>query len=164
MAYLIDADVLIEAKNRHYGFDFCPAFWDWIDVAHQRAAVYSVDQVRDELMAGSDELADWAAARDATFFLRPEDSDLASLQAVAAWANGAGKEPAAVATFLSKADYYLVSQAHAGNHTVVTHEVHSSSPKYIKIPDACVGLVSSACRRFRCSGWSTRDSCSRNDG
>lgn len=27
MAYLLDADVLIQAKNRHYGFDFCPAFW-----------------------------------------------------------------------------------------------------------------------------------------
>ena len=26
--YLIDTNVFIEAKNRHYGFDFCPAFWD----------------------------------------------------------------------------------------------------------------------------------------
>ena len=29
MAYLLDADVFIRAKNLHYGFDFCPAFWDW---------------------------------------------------------------------------------------------------------------------------------------
>lgn len=28
MAYLLDANVFIQAKNRHYGFDFCPAFWD----------------------------------------------------------------------------------------------------------------------------------------
>jgi Domain of unknown function (DUF4411) len=27
MAYLIDSDVFIQAKNMHYGFDFCPAFW-----------------------------------------------------------------------------------------------------------------------------------------
>ena len=26
--YLLDANVLIQAKNLHYGFDFCPAFWD----------------------------------------------------------------------------------------------------------------------------------------
>ena len=26
MAYLLDADVFIRAKNLHYGFDFCPAF------------------------------------------------------------------------------------------------------------------------------------------
>jgi hypothetical protein len=35
MAYLLDTNVFIEAKNRHYGFDFCPAFWDWIDHARQ---------------------------------------------------------------------------------------------------------------------------------
>jgi hypothetical protein len=34
MAYLLDADVFIRAKNLHYGFDFCPAFWDWIVVNH----------------------------------------------------------------------------------------------------------------------------------
>ena len=29
-AYLVDANVFIQAKNLHYGFDFCPAFWDWL--------------------------------------------------------------------------------------------------------------------------------------
>jgi len=28
MAYLLDANVFIQAKNLHYGLDFCPAFWD----------------------------------------------------------------------------------------------------------------------------------------
>ena len=28
--YLLDANVFIQAKNLHYGFDFCPAFWDWL--------------------------------------------------------------------------------------------------------------------------------------
>lgn len=30
MAYLLDSGVFIQAKRRHYGFDFCPAFWDWL--------------------------------------------------------------------------------------------------------------------------------------
>ncbi len=30
MAYLLDANVFISAKNLHYGLDFCPAFWDWL--------------------------------------------------------------------------------------------------------------------------------------
>ncbi len=30
MSYLLDANVLIAAKRLHYGFDFCPAFWDWL--------------------------------------------------------------------------------------------------------------------------------------
>lgn len=28
--YLIDTNVFIQAKNLHYGFDFCPAFWEWL--------------------------------------------------------------------------------------------------------------------------------------
>jgi len=27
MDYLVDTNVFIQAKNLHYGFDFCPAFW-----------------------------------------------------------------------------------------------------------------------------------------
>ena len=30
MAYLLDANVFIQAKNLHYGLDFCPAFWEWL--------------------------------------------------------------------------------------------------------------------------------------
>ena len=30
MAYLLDSNVFIQAKNLHYGLDFCPAFWDWL--------------------------------------------------------------------------------------------------------------------------------------
>ena len=38
------------------------------------------------------------------------------------------------------ADYYLVAQAHAGHHTVITHEIPSTSTRRIIIPDACIGL------------------------
>ncbi len=30
MSYLLDANVFMSANNRHYGLDFCPAFWDWL--------------------------------------------------------------------------------------------------------------------------------------
>ena len=28
--HLLDTNIFIQAKNLHYGFDFCPAFWDWL--------------------------------------------------------------------------------------------------------------------------------------
>ena len=28
-SYLLDSNLFIQAKNHRYGFDFCPAFWDW---------------------------------------------------------------------------------------------------------------------------------------
>lgn len=68
MAYLLDANVFIQAKNLHYGFDFCPAFWDWLDAANGTHSVGSIEKVGDELLAGADELAQWAQpARESGF-------------------------------------------------------------------------------------------------
>lgn len=140
MPYLLDSDVLIQAKNLHYSFDFCPAFWEWIDVSHQKGIVFSIEKVRGELIAGDDELATWARARAADFFLPPDSAILSSLATVSTWASSGTYEPAAVSTFLQVADYYLVAHAHAHRFTVVTHEVAANTVKKIKIPNACIGL------------------------
>src|SRR5262245_41113512 len=140
MAYLLDADVFIRAKNLHYGLDFCPAFWEWLIEQNKVGRVFSIEKVGDEVQAVADQLSVWAAARGDGFFLKPDASVLPSLAAVSTWISSQLYEPAAVSTFLQVADYYLVSQALAGSHTVVTHEVPSASKRRIKIPDACIGL------------------------
>lgn len=140
MAYLLDANVFIQAKNLHYGLDFCPAFWDWLVEANATGRVFSIEKVGDEVEAGADDLATWATARGSAFFLRPDAALLAALASVSAWATGQSYEPAAVNTFLQVADYYLVAHALAHGHTVVTHEVPSPSTKRIKIPNACIGV------------------------
>jgi hypothetical protein len=138
--YLLDANIFIQAKNLHYGFDFCPAFWNWIDEAHAAGVAYSIDSVRAELVAGNDDLEIWARSRPNGFFIMPSAATVPSLQATSIWANGTGYDPAAVTTFLQVADYYLVAQAHEQQYTVVTHEIVSPSTKRIKIPNACLGL------------------------
>ena len=140
MPYLLDANVFIQAKRLHYGMDFCPAFWDWLIAKNAASDVFSIEKVGDELIAGGDELADWADDRGADFFLRPDANLLPALSTVSAWTAGQSYEPAAVNTFLLVADYYLVAHALAHGHTVVTHEIASTSTKKIKIPDACIGL------------------------
>jgi hypothetical protein len=69
MAYLLDANVFIEAKRRHYGMDFCPAFWEWLIEQNETGRVFSIEKVGDELRASRDELTEWAAARGDGFFL-----------------------------------------------------------------------------------------------
>ena len=69
MTYPLDANVFIAAKNLHYGFDFCPAFWDWLIASNEAKRVYSVEKVEDELKAVSDTLSEWAAERGDRFFL-----------------------------------------------------------------------------------------------
>ncbi len=140
MAYLLDANVFIQAKNLHYGLDFCPAFWEWLIAHNATGVVFSIEKVGDEIAAGADDLSNWAAARGDGFFLKPDAPILGVLGNVSAWANGQNYEPAAVNTFLQVADYYLVAHALAHGHVVVTHEVASASTKRIKIPNACIGL------------------------
>jgi len=140
MAYLLDANIFIEGKNRYYGFDFCPAFWDWIDAANAAHRVFSIEKVGDELAAVADDLSTWAAGRGTRLFLPIETTMVGSLRQVAIWAQSQQYEPGAVTTFLQNADSYLVAQALALGYSVVTHEVPSASPKRIKVPDACVGL------------------------
>jgi len=140
MAYLLDANVFIQAKNLHYGLDFCPAFWDWLIVQNAAGQVYSIERVEDEIEAGADELAAWAAKRGAALFLKPDAAILPALTKVSTWVTGQSYEPAAINTFLQVADYYLVAHALAHGQTVVTHEKASTSTKKIKIPEPCIGL------------------------
>jgi hypothetical protein len=140
MAYLLDTNIFIQAKNLHYGFDFCPAFWEWLDTEHAKGTVYSVEKVRDELIGGDDELANWAKARGDDFFLPPNNAVLPSLGTLSEWAGSGNYDDVAVSQFLQVADYYLVAHAHAHGFDVVTHEVPRNSRKIIKIPDACIAL------------------------
>ena len=138
--YLLDANVFIQAKNLHYGLDFCPAFWEWLITQNETRKVASIEKVSDELQAGADALADWAAARGNGFFLSPDNAVLPALRDVSTWASTQRYEPAAVATFLQVADYWLIAQARAHGYTIVTHEVPSDSTRKIKIPNVCIGL------------------------
>lgn len=138
--YLLDTNIFIQAKNLHYGFDFCPAFWEWLIDRNAGGRVASIDKVGDELQAGGDDLSDWATVRGRTFFLPPDDPVVPALARVSAWATGQTYEAAAIATFLQVADYWLVAHALAHDFVVVTHEVPSDSTRKIKIPNACIGL------------------------
>lgn len=140
MAYLLDSNVFIQAKNLHYGLDFCPGFWTWILAGNASKKIFSIEKVGDELQAGADELSAWASPLGSGFFLPPDPAALPALGAVSAWVLAQKYEPAAISTFLQEADYYLVAQALAHGHTVVTHEVAAASAKRIKIPNVCIGV------------------------
>ena len=140
MAYLLDANIFIQAKNLHYGMDFCPAFWDWLADANQAGELYSVEKVGDELLAGNDDLALWADQRGKEFFLPPDDATIPALGAAAEWVRQQNYRPDAVNAFLQDTDYFLIAFALAHGHVVVTHEIASDGVKRVKIPTVCIGL------------------------
>ncbi|KXK57738.1 MAG: DUF4411 family protein [Chlorobi bacterium] len=138
--YLLDANVFIQAKNLHYGIDFCPAFWDWLIANNANGRVFSIDKIAAEIAAGADELTDWAQQHGHNLFRATDTAVAAQFATVSSWATSQNYEPAAIQTFLQVADYYLIAHALAGGYVVVTHEVPSNSTKHIKIPNVCAGL------------------------
>jgi hypothetical protein len=140
MAYLLDANVFIQAKNLHYGLDFCPAFWDWLIEKNTQGEVFSIEKVGDEIDAGGDDLAVCAGERGLDFFVKPDNAVLPALAQVSTWVMSQRYDQAAVNTFLQVADYFLVAHAFAHGMTVVTHEVAAPLAKKIKIPNVCIGL------------------------
>ncbi len=152
MTYLLDTNIFIQAKNLHYGFDFCPAFWDWLAQKNGEGVVNSIEKVGDELEAGADELAEWKTARGRTFFRPPDDAVLPALTRVSAWATGQNYEPAAIATFLQVADYWLVAHALAHGLTVVTHELPAETVGRSRSRTPASASTSAALRPTRCCG------------
>lgn len=141
--FLIDANVLITAKNRHYGMDFVPGFRRWLADEHDELGLRSIDAVRHELFAQDDELAAWTKELPSSFWLEETEKDVAALRAVAQWTMSEERayRSSAQAEFLDNADYRLVAMAHAGAHVIVTHEVPAPDSKSkIKIPDAAAAF------------------------
>ena len=142
--YLLDTNIFIEAKNRHYRFDFCPAFWEWLIRQHGAGIVFSIEAVYDELKESKDDLSKWAKQSGPGFFMPPDEKVFEVYKnRVTGWAKtDPNHKPAASKGFLAVADSLLVAHALAHDFTVVTYEsrakyAQGQKIKRIKIPNAC---------------------------
>jgi hypothetical protein len=141
MPYLLDTNVLITAKNFHYGFDFCPGFWEWLLGQHQLGTVFSVTRVREEIRQGNDQLSEWVAALPDGFFLLPDQESQPHLEVVTQWISAPGRYPASQAgVFANAADFYLVGYARQTGFALVTYEAFQKQKGKIQIPEVCAGL------------------------
>jgi hypothetical protein len=86
MTYLLDANIFIQAKNLHYGLDFCPAFWEWLIESNAAGKVFSIDKVADEIAAGADQLTDWMNNHAGNLFLDTDSRTVEKFGQVSTWA------------------------------------------------------------------------------
>ena len=136
--YCVDTNVFIEAKNGPYGFDIAPGFWDWVDSMVSTSSLYSPRAVYDELAEGNDYLAEWIKKRkNSGMFADPDEETQIRFKNVANYVSSNYADPH-VATFLSGADPWVISQALADNSVVVTKETAVNlNSKKVKIPNIC---------------------------
>jgi hypothetical protein len=140
MKHLLDANTLIEAKNRYYGMAFCPAFWQWLLLQNQTLELASITSVMDEIAKGKDELAEWTAKNPAFFHAISDEQTQAAYIDIAAHVAqlAPNMKPGALEEFLSGADPWLIAKAICTGATVVTHEVLNLEVKRkFIIPNVC---------------------------
>jgi hypothetical protein len=137
--YLLDANTLIEAKNRHYGMDFCPAFWDFIELEATKTTLASIDMVYDELKEYGDDLSQWVKDRKKLIY-NISSANLDIQKKFMKIADFVNKHPVYSQSekdrFLSGADPWLIACASVMECVIVTHEVIvPANSKKVKIPN-----------------------------
>jgi hypothetical protein len=141
--FYLDSDVFIAAKNAYYAFSICPGFWKSLIHHHGKDHIFSIDQVRREILAGreSEDLVQWAKNdMPAEFFLATDSQEvLEAFSEVMLWAQRSSQytEPAK-AKFATEADGWLVAYASVHKGIVVTNEQPRPDAKSrILLPDVC---------------------------
>lgn len=146
--YLIDANVFIQAKNFHYRFDFCQAFWQWLTDGHAAGLIFSSAKVLQELNGGNDDdlVKQWASQLPDSFFI-PDTHDNQVMRAygrVMEWNstnNHYLKQAKDEFARFDNADAFLIAAAMAHKFILVTHEARNPARKNkILIPDAANAL------------------------
>lgn len=141
MSYLLDANTLIEAKNRYYQMSFCPGYWTWLTRTKKAGRLSSVESVSVELRRGNDELAKWVATQADMFMPESDEATQVAFAEVAAYlASQATKmKVGALDEFLSGADPWLIAKARVTRQTVVTHErLNAANQRKFLIPNVCL--------------------------
>lgn len=139
MIYLLDANTLIEAKNKHYGMDFCPAYWEFLDNEAGKTTLASIDMVLGELEEYGDSLSEWSKEREESLFIVHSESEDIQKKfiEIADYVNQHKiYSESEKARFLSGADPWLIAAGNVLGASIVTHEalVPSNSTK-VKIPN-----------------------------
>jgi hypothetical protein len=140
-SFALDSNVFIQAKNSYYAFALCPGFWDSLVAHHEAGNVCSIDHVKNELLLGNDELADWSQkVMPASFFHSTQDSAVVAVyRSIMSWVQKNSQFfDLAKADFAASADGWLIAYARVKRCFVVTHEeLALEAKKKVPIPNVC---------------------------
>ena len=154
--YLLDSDVFITVKNLYYSFKICPGFWKPLLHHHRGGRVYSIDQVRSELLSGqkTEDLVKWVKNKAPDgFFLRVDTIDVMdAYKDIMIWVERHARYSShAKDEFAMGADGWLVAYARAHGAIVVTNERSAPESKKATSCLMCVlSLKSSTTTRSPC--------------
>ncbi len=149
MLYLLDANVLINAKNWYYPLSRVPEFWEWLIYQGQRENIAIPIEIYEEFkdtkskQGEQDELAAWAATTEVKDALRLKEEAESQFVSHVVY-NGYLPNPTDDDIAKMGRDPFLISYAllDVKNRCIVTEEASKPSRQGANkhVPDVCASL------------------------
>lgn len=149
--YVLDSNVFIESKKRHYAFDIAPGFWKALVDNASEGKLTSIDRVWDEVSLGNDDLTVWANKFFYQYFETTNDAAVvAEFRKIMQWFQKQSQYQQFVRdSFAKGADGWLVAFAKVKGFVVVTEEkLDRGTKNKIPIPNVCQEFNVSYCDTF----------------
>lgn len=151
--FLIDANVLITAKNTYYPLEHIPQFWDWLVLKGNDGEIKMPREIFDEVANYSDDLAAWIKEEETKEALLLEEDADPTLVQQALRMGYQSDDVAFTDSELIKVgrDAFLVGYGLVDNsRTIVTKEVTKRTKRLgaTRLPDACVDSGVNCCDDF----------------
>lgn len=138
--YLLDTNIFIQSHKQFYNMDFCPGFWNWLNLSQESNITGSIIYVIDELCKGNDILATWASDnKKSNWAMNIDDEQTQTMfSKIVNYVEVTYDDTATKQKFYGCADPWIIAKAAVTGATVVTQEklVVTNSSK-IKIPNIC---------------------------
>ncbi|MFA7549084.1 MAG: DUF4411 family protein [Candidatus Cloacimonadales bacterium] len=140
--YLLDANILIEAKRQRYPFDIVPSFWKQLkEKAKSTGQIIIIQAIYNEIKEGNDELTDWLEENKDDFIVLSEpveEVQIAYSIMIQILKDNKAYFEDAKNVFADAADSWLCAYGPKYGYTVVTNERYNKdSKKTIYIPNVC---------------------------
>lgn len=148
MLYLLDANVLITAKNLYYEFGRVDEYWEWLAFQAEQGNAKIPLEIYEEITVGKDELAVWAKDNKGALLL-DEEVNIALVQHVTT--QGYAPDLTDIELEAIGRDPFLIAYAMAdiNSRMVVTGEVRSNKQRQNRpIPSVCDTLGVKSCDQW----------------
>ena len=139
--FIIDSNILIEAKNFHFPLAPTHPFWDWLVMLGKKGEIKIPEEVYKELEAGNDNLPEWLQRHKSLFFLSKNNAYSELPSVLESYTALYGSEISETELEVMKADPWVIAHAKALGGGVICNERIKAkvlkSVKEVKVPSVC---------------------------
>ncbi len=149
MLYLLDANVLMTAKNQYYEFGRVDQYWEWLAYQAEQGRAKLPIEIYEEITVGNDGLSRWAKEHKSAL-ISDEDVNIALVQKVTV--DGYAPDLTDIEIETIGRDPFLIAHALADprNRMIVTTEVRRNTKRdNRKIPSVCDDLGVLTCDQWK---------------